>query len=300
MSTKIEKLGTIDLDIVETNPVVFNGHPWLMEYIRYWNPQKRYYGNDTGDSYFRFRSLEDLNVFSEPFGRGLHMGNAFVEDGRIVVTAVEHWGKPRFYQLESEDMVHWSQPRVILEGAGWEGYNTSVCKADGRYVMTFELGAPLDLVKVPFTMFFAESKDLKEWRIVEGACFGRDFYTGGPMLRFHGGWFFFFYLDGSYEKGFETHVMRSRDLVEWEDSRRNPVLGYSIEDKKIHSAARLSDWQIEKINGAVNINASDLDMCEWNGKLVLAYSWGNQRGTEFTALGEANCTEREFCFGFFE
>ena len=46
--------------------------------------------------------------------------------------------------------------------------------------------------------------------------------------------------------------------------------------------------------------ASDLDMCEWNGKLVCLYSWGNQRGCEFSALAEANCTEKEFFESFFD
>ena len=40
-------------------------------------------------------------------------------------------------------------------------------------------------------------------------------------------------------------------------------------------------------------------MCEFGGKLVCFYSWGNQRGKAFSALAEADCTEREFCESFF-
>lgn len=300
MGVKINKLGTIDLDIVESNPIVFNGKPWLMEYIRYMAEDKKYHANDTSNSYFRFRSLEDLTVVSKPFGHGLHMGNAFVDNGRIIVTAVEDWGKSKFYQMESTDMVNWTAPKVILEDSRWEGYNTSVCKADGRYIMVFELGEPLEIVKVPFTMFFAESKDLVNWSVIPTASFGKEFYTGGPMIRYFDGWFFMFYLNGSYEKGFNTEVMRSRDLVNWENSKANPVLPYSPEDKVIYPGVKLTDAQIAKINLASDINASDLDMCDYNGKAIFSYSWGNQRGTEFLALGEADISERDFCFSFFE
>ena len=31
----LKKLGTIDIFIVEANPLVFKGRPWLMQYIRY-------------------------------------------------------------------------------------------------------------------------------------------------------------------------------------------------------------------------------------------------------------------------
>ena len=103
---RLEKMGTIDIYITEANPIVFKGKLWLMEYIRYRENGKRYRHNTLGTSYFRFRDMSDLGRFSAPFGKGLHLGNAFVHNDRIVVTAVENWGKSRFYQIESDDMVH--------------------------------------------------------------------------------------------------------------------------------------------------------------------------------------------------
>lgn len=297
--TNIRKLGTFDLDIVEANPVVFQGKPYLMQYIR--NRTKGGEEWSTGsESYFQFLDMEDMKTLSQPFGHGFHMGNAFVEDDHILVTAVEGWGRGRFYQLESDDMVHWSPPRVILENPTWEGYNTSVCKAEGRYVMAFELGAPLDMVKVPFTMFFAESTDGRNWSQIPDAVFGEEFYTGAPMLRHNGGFFYFFHLEGSYEEGFTTRVSRSNDLKNWVMGNR-PVLEYGQEGRQIlpRAAQKFSNEELVKIASAVNINASDLDMCEWDGKLLMCYSWGNQRGTEFLALAQADCSEKEFCECFF-
>ena len=297
----IHRLGTLALDIVEANPVVFRGEPWLFEYIRNRDSGKDW--NTGKSSFFRFRSLTDIHRFTAPFGHGLHMGNAFAApDGRIVVTAVEGWGKSRFYQLESStDLEHWSEPRVILEDPAWEGYNTTVCQADGRFVLAFELGAPLEIVQNPFTMFFAESSDLREWHLIPGALFGQDRYTGAPTLRWHDGFFYFFHLEGSYDAGFATVVARSQDLRQWEWGRRS-VLERSRDDRELLPAAAqdFTPEQLLKIATAVNINASDLDLCDFNGKLRMCYSWGNQRGTEFLALAEADCTEHDFCLSFFD
>ena len=298
MDTRIRRLGTFDLDIVEANPIVFKGKLYLMEYVRNRNDDDTW---ECGDqSYFQFLDMSDMKTVSAPFGHGLHMGCAFVKDDHIVVTCVEGWGKGRFYQLESDDMVTWTEPRVILENPAWEGYNTSVCEADGRYVMVFELGAPLDIVKEPFTMFFAESKDQKNWKLIEGALFGQDIYTGAPMLRYHNGFFYFFHLEGSYEEGFVTIVARSKDLRNWEWGKR-PVMERSRDDREIlpRAAQKFNQEQLMKIASAVNINVSDLDMIDFNGKLRMCYSWGNQRGVEFLSLAEADCTEEQFCESFF-
>ena len=296
---RIKKLGTFDIFIVEANPVVFKGKLWLMEYIRWERPDKRYRGNDTGKSYFRFRDMANMKTVTPPFGVGLHMGNAFVHNDRIYVTAVENWGKSRFYQLESDDMIHWTEPRVILENPEWAGYNTTMCRAGDRFILSFELGKPRELVGQAFTMFFAESKDLKTWTLVENAAMGRDRYTGAPMLRYHDGVFYYFHLEGGYAKGFETRVARSRDLKDWEFSP-HVVLSYDPWDKMLHTSSDFTAEEKAYIAGAKNINASDLDMCEFDGKLVFFYSWGDQRGNEFSALAEADVTEREFCESFFK
>lgn len=295
---QLKKLGTYDIFIVEANPIVFRGKLWLMEYIRYENPDRRYRFNDAGNSYFRFRDMADMKTFSPPFGKGLHMGSAFVANGKVVVTAVEKWGGSRFYQMDSTDLVHWTEPRVILEDPTWAGFNTSLCKAGERYVLAFELGAPSELVGQPFTMLFAESTDLSSWEVKKGARMGADRYTGAPMLRYFGDWFYFFHLEGSYEDGFVTRVARSRDLVDWEFSPK-AVLEYDPWDKLIHPQADFTEAELSEIASAKNINASDLDMCEWKGKLICFYSWGNQLGKEYSALATADCTERAFCESFF-
>ena len=291
---QIEKKGTIDADIVEANPIVFREKLYIFEYIR-----TRYYGYPSQVSHFRFLDVAE-NRHTPSFGHGLHMGNAFVSDGKVYVSAVEGWGKSRFYMMESTDLVNWSTPHVILEDPEWGGYNTSCCKAGDRFVLAFELGKPEKKVGVPFTMFFAESKDMQTFRVLPDTIFGADIYTGAPLLRFFDDWFYMFYLDGSYEKGFVTRVARSRDLKNWTWSPRT-VLGYDEKDYDISPTAWNPECWKDKAAVAVNINASDMDMVEFNGNLEIVYSWGNQSGVEFLARALVrNAKEKEFCESFFE
>ena len=299
MEYAVIRTGTVDADVVEANPIVFNGRLYLVEYIRDSDGDRpAYHGNTTGRSCFRFLDVA-AQTYTPAFGHGLHMGCAMADNGKVYVTAVENWGASRFYVMESSDLRHWSEPRVILEDPRWAGYNTSCCRADGRYVMVFELGKPKELVGVPFTMFFAESADMRHFRMLPEAVFGRDFYTGAPMLRYFDGWFYFFYLESRIlPGGYVTCVARSRDLKNWEWSPRNPVMEANEDDRKIDG--RFSAEERELIRTAADINNSDMDMCEWNGKLFIVYSWGNQRGTEFLAAAEADGTERSFCESWFE
>ena len=296
----IQKTGTIDCDIVEANPVVWKGDLLIFEYIRGIDGKgrQRCYFNNSEVSYFRFRNTRD-NSFSLPFGFGLHMGNAYVDGDRMVVTAVEDWNKSRFYQIESKDLVRWTTPRVILDDPVQGGFNTSVCKAGDKFVMMYELGKPAEKIGPhPFTMFFAESRDLVTFRVIDGAMFGWDHYTGSPMLRYYNGYYYCFYLNGDYTNGFEIYVARSTDLKNWTYSPKNPVLGFGEKDYEVSEV--FPESELGRVKVAQNINASDLDMCEFNGNLELVYSWGNQRGTEFLARAVVpGMTEEKFCESFF-
>src|SRR5262245_49711948 len=68
----IRKLGTIDLDLVETTPIVFNGGLYRFEWVRegYWNNQRK-------TNYFRFIDHESGEV-KPPFADGHEFGSAFV------------------------------------------------------------------------------------------------------------------------------------------------------------------------------------------------------------------------------
>jgi alpha-L-fucosidase len=288
----VKKLGTLDCDMVETSPVVFNDRLYRFESVR-----PTYHGNQTGNSYFRFLDVEAGNS-TPPFAKGFHLGSAFVDGDAAYAFGVNEWGGSRITVFKSKDLSQWEH-RVAFEAPGWGLYNTSVCKAGDRYVMALEVGHPPEVVGVGFTIFFAESKDLLTWKLLPTECvYAKEKYTACPTLRFHGGHYYMVYLKARPGPSYESHIVRSKDLIQWESSPLNPVLAHSEEDKRIANL-RLTEVQRERIVKARNVNNSDLDFCEYKGKTIVYYSWGNQQGTEFLAEGMHDGKPTDFLRGFF-
>jgi hypothetical protein len=288
----IKKLGTIDLLMVETTPVVFKDRLYRFEYVR-----DNYPANKTGASYFRFIDVA-AGKATPAFARGQHLGCAFVEGDAIFVFGVEKWGGSKITLFKSKDLQKWEE-RPALHLPGWELFNTSVCKADGRYVMAIEVGAPKEVVGVPFTIFFAESKDLLAWKLLPRECvYSREKYTACPALRYLDGHFYMLYLETRPGPTYETFIVRSKDLKRWQSSRLNPVLAFSAEDKRIANPA-LTAEQRQAVARARNVNNSDVDLCEFKGKTIIYYSWGNQQGTEFLAEAVYEGTLASFLRSYF-
>jgi hypothetical protein len=288
----VKKLGTLDLLMVETTPVVFKGRLYRFEYVR-----DNYPANETGASYFRFNDVATGKA-TPAFAKGRHLGCAFVEGDTVYAFGVDKWGGSQITVFRSKDMEQW-EDRPALHLPGWSVYNTSVCKADGRYVMAVEVGGPKEVVGVPFTIFFAESQDLLTWTPLPRECvYSKERYTACPALRYTDGYFYMVYLEARPGPTYETHIVRSKDLRRWESSRLNPVLAFSDEDKRIANPG-LTAEQRKAIAGAKDINNSDVDLCEYRGRTVIYYSWGNQQGTEFLAEAVYEGTLADFLHSYF-
>jgi hypothetical protein len=288
----IKKLGTLDLLMVETTPVVFNDRLYRFEYVR-----DNYPANKTGASYFHF--IDAATGQATPaFARGQHLGCAFVQGETVYAFGVDRWGGSKITVFRSKDLEKWDE-RPAWHLPGWELFNTSVCRADGRYVMAIEVGGPKDVVGVPFTIFFAESKDFLAWKMLPQECvYSREKYTACPALRYLDGTFYMLYLEARPGPSYETYLVRSKDLKHWEPSPLNPVLTFSDDDKRIANP-KLTKDERKAIAGARDINNSDVDLCEFRGRTILTYSWGNQQGTEFLAEAVYEGTMAEFLRGWF-
>ena len=286
----IVKSGTIDCDLVETTPVVFKNKVYRFEYIR-----TGYKENTTGNSYFRFVDHETGKV-TNSFAEGYHLGSAFVFNDTVYVTAVDKWDGERVHIFVSGDLENWNR-RLAFELPGYGIFNTSMTKAEDKYVLMFEIGKPEEVAGERFTALFATSYDLKNWKILSpDHNYAKDRYTAPHCLRYLDGYYYDFYLEAY--KGYEIRVVRSKDLINWEPSPLNPVLKASPEDKKIANR-KLSDNSLQRIVKAENCNNSDIDFCELNGRLVINYSWGNQRGEEFLAEASYAGTMEQFIRGWF-
>lgn len=289
---RIKKLGTIDCDLVEATPVVFQGRLYRFEYVR-----AGYKPNKSGKSYFRFVDV----ATGEPtpgFAEGHNLGSAFVEGDTVYVYGVKGWGTENIYVFWSKDMKTWSSQKALAR-PGWTIFNTSVCKERGRYLMAFEVGKPPEVVGNGFTNRFAESTDLLNWKLLDEPCvFSKDRYTACPAIRYLDGYVYVIYLEARRGPTYESHIVRSKDLAHWESSPLNPVLKFSPEDKQIANP-KLSADERKRIAGAVNLNNSDVDLCEFEGKVILYYSWGNQQGIEHLAEAVYEGTLESFLKGFF-
>ena len=90
--------------------------------------------------------------------------------------------------------------------------------------MAIEVGKPPEVVGVPFTTRFAESTDLKGWKLLpEDRVFTKERYSACPSIRHLDGMYYMTYLEARPGPRYETHIVRSRDLIRWESSPLNPV-----------------------------------------------------------------------------
>jgi predicted esterase len=289
---EIRKLGTVDLLMVETTPVVYRDRLYRFEYVR-----KDYHANKTGDSYFRFIDIETGKA-TTAFAKGFDLGCACADEDAMWVFGVDNWDGENIAVFRSIDLKHWEQ-HAVLKLRGWGLFNTSVSKAENRYVMAIEVGRPPEVVGVPFTMRFAESRNLLDWKLLPAASvYTKERYSACPALRFLDGWFYMLYLETRPGPNYETHIVRSKDLIRWDASPFNPVLKASPADKQIANP-KLTTEQRTKIAAAVDLNNSDMDLCEFRGKTMITYSWGNQQGTEFLAEAVYDGTLASFLKGFF-
>jgi hypothetical protein len=288
----IVKLGTIDVDIVETTPIVFNDRLYRFESVRPDHP-----GNEAGAPYFHFvdvKTDERLPMFAKHHA----LGCAYTEDGTMYVFGVRGSGAATIVMFWSNDLTTWASKDVMTLD-GWSIFNTTVCKAGDRYVMAFEVGAPAEVVGEGFTNRFLESKDLKDWTLLpQEHVFTKAHYSACPSLRYFDGVFYMTYLHAQPDYHFETHLVRSRDLITWESSPLNPILKCSPEDKRIHNPTLSPKWD-ERITNALNRNDSDMDFCEFNGKVVIYYSWGDQVGNEYLAEARYDGTLAHFFLASF-
>ncbi|RIH63751.1 hypothetical protein D1164_18530 [Mariniphaga sediminis] len=286
----IEKKGTIDCGLVETTPINYRGKVYRFEYVR-----SRYWNNPTGDSYFRFTDRE-TGKSTKPFARGFHLGSAFVDDSIVHVTAVNHWDGEQIFVFTSSDLENWEQ-RMAFELHGFGMFNTSLIKAENKFVLMFEVGKPEKEAGKSFTARFAISTDLKNWNILPAEfSYAMDRYTAPHCLRYFDKYYYNFYLEA--HNGYEMRVVRSKDLKNWEPSPLNPVLKASDADRQIINKS-LSDTLVHKITTAENRNNSDMDFCEFKGKLIINYSWGNQKGEEYLGEAEYKGTMEQFLNGWF-
>jgi hypothetical protein len=298
----ITKLGAVGLNLVENTPIVFNDKLYRLQ----WENRS---STTSSDWHFDFVDVA-AGTTTTAFATGWRFASAYTENGTVYVTGTNAANAANVVKMwTSTDLKTWTESTALTftntSSGTYTVFNTSICKAGSTYVMSYELGSPASEVGTPFTIRFAKSTDLNTWTVTSTSCvYAKDRYTSCPTLRYCDGYYYLFYVE-DFRKipsaDFETYIVRSKDLVTWESSTYYPVLSKSSDDKLLYAegTTTFTDAQKTTIANATDRSNSDMDFCEYNGKLVIYYSWGNQTGTEFLARAEYNGTEAQFLHAWF-
>ena len=164
----------------------------------------------------------------------------------------------------SSDLKIWTAPVVVLRAAPNEFFfNTAICRAEDKFILLYETN---DTRWKPFTFRYMKSSDLKRWKEIPDAFYGKEKYVGGPALYYEGGWYYTLYLE-SLGNGYETRITRSEDLLHWEDAPNGrSFVTYDPSHKNIP----LISPDISENN------ASDVELCYYNGKTILYFTGSDQ------------------------
>lgn len=195
------------------------------------------------------------------FGFGHSLGCAFVEnraDGDLlhVFAAEQPQGETWFRNINhfsSRDLKTWKKTGALLSD-NEHLLNSSVCRDENGYIMAYESDHP-----VSFCFKFAKSSDLNGWEKVDGALYaGPDgkSYSACPVIRYFAPYYYVIYLRNNGKGGYESAMIRSKNLRDWTESPKNPI--------------------IAPCEGE-GINNSDVDLIEIDGKTILYYAVGDQQ-----------------------
>lgn len=297
----IRRLGTIMCDMVETTPIVFNGRLYRFESVRAARCNE---ANTYGDSYFRFVDVR-TDEGTEPFAWRHDFGAAYTEGKYMYVSGIvpksdrktpDEGATVRVFR--SSDLKEWEIIGELQLPDGTNGYNTGICKKDGVYTMLIETNKPIH-----FRFRFAQSTDLMHWELLpdEYRFHESNRYAGGPAIYTLPGdpHYYVFYLESYHSTYFANCVARSLDLKHWTYSPLNPVLMFDeAEDRKIGNPF-LSLHEQDRIARGIDINNSDLELCEFNGRTIMYYSWGCQCGVEFLAEAAYEGSMADFIHSYF-
>ena len=300
----IKKLGTLAIGVVEATPVVWHGRLLRFEWTR---PDGHEFMERPGlkEGSYRFVDMETEEPTPD-FAFDHCFGSAYVkkdESGETmyVFGTRGSWGQRAIDIYTSDDLVKWELRSSLEFPEGFKVFNTSVCDGSDGYVMAVECGGSDPRIGVNFTNFFAVSKDLLSWEILpmEKYVYDPSRYTACPVIRYYNGYYYIINLESAPLFRWLPYIVRTKDLVTFEPGMINPVMSMSEEDRIIIRPERFTEAQREHIATAADNNNSDFDICEYEGKTVIIYSWGCQLGREFLALAEYDGPMGEFLESFF-
>lgn len=266
----IVKQGRLGSPLVESSPFVFNNKLYLLENNqKFWDVKGAKPGDFFHEDEVRIKDIATGKTVSVALTNH-GFGTVLTHNGRVYIFAGSYGkGKPWRQMTEitmtsSADLKKWTKPVTVFKANPREFfYNTAVTRGKDKFILLYETNDP---TWKPFTFRYLESDDLVNWKEIPGAVYGKDKYVGGPALYYEGGWYYTLYLE-NIKMGYETRITRSKDLVNWEDAPASrPFITF---DPSIRNIPLIDP-------GIPESNASDVELCYYNGKTILYFTGSDQ------------------------
>ncbi|MBR5423486.1 MAG: hypothetical protein IK108_05680 [Clostridia bacterium] len=310
----IRKLGALRRGMEQT-PVIWQNELYLAESVEP-NESCPY-------QHIRVRNVK-TDRLTAPFGENCYFASAFAQDGALYVFATTRFDdKPlTMYQTEdsgawhdprgghevkmftTRDLEHWEE-RTVLHVPDKRLWNTSVCRGETGYMMAVEVSGNPDApenpaIGAPFTCFFARSDDLTHWEMLPDDCsYTPCRYNACPALRFAEGYYYMICLEALPCQRYAPYIYRTRNFSDWEVGFHNPMMMFGDDDRVLKPGRRLSPEDTDLLQHGLNINCSDVDLCEYEGKTHIYYANGDQMTYSFLCEAVYDGPLNEFLAAFF-
>lgn len=295
---EVKKYGACS-PFVEMMPFVFKGKLMRFEHVPAEKLGKLPFKHDKACEIVR--DVESGKVISLTLDNVL-FASGYVEGDKAYCLGVDADDRTKIMISESCDLVNWST-RTLLTNPDCCFFNTSLTKGPDGYVLALETNKPEEYVGVPFTALFATSKDMVNWTFMSyDKMFPTQRYLGGPYLKYVDGWYYLISVTELPCYRFTNYIYRTRDFETWYDGLYNPMFMFDNNDRKLSGhAVDFDEEDIKNIEYAGVVSSiSDIDMCDYNGKVYINYLIGNQLGFCYMAEATYDGTVEEYLKSFFE
>lgn len=276
---KLQKNGAISAVGGEPMPFIYKGQMFLLE-------------SRNSKSTFSIKNYFTGEMICTFGGDGYHFFCAYCENDVVYIYGTS---ENRVYRYVTTDLKTFTGSVVLVMPENFELFNTSVCKAEDKYVMAIECAwAGLTKGKKDdgsnpyigkfFTEFFAESPDLEHWTLLPlEKSYTKERYIACPDLHYCDGYYYMVCLEELPLTRYAPYMYRTKDFENWEMGMCNPIFIASEEDRHTKPGMTLPADIEEKNAHGVIINVSDVGMCEFEGKTYITYVGGDQ-GNSWSGL----------------
>lgn len=258
-------------------------------------------GNDVKynfhEDHFRIRDLETGHPVSHPL-LNHYFATVFIHGDKAYAFSADYgydrpwWTCQAIDVIVSDDLISWSKPVPAIRAENENLFNNAVTRASDHFYMLYETD---DRAYPAFTFKFAWSDDLLHWNKIPDALYGTDKYVGGPSMYYIAPFFYVTYVNHNKDKNgrdfFDSRIVRSKDLITWEEPKGIRPVVYPDFTHVIDPENHPDQFEI---------NASDVEFEEKDGKVIAYWNGGNQWDLGDAQSAEYDGSLKQLFESFFE